>query len=185
MDLITNVVQGSGSDRLLLLLHGYGADERDLGGLLSYLDPEGRFVTVLPRGPIAAPPGFSWFDMMGVSDQPDPEAALAQGFADALASVDDLLDAACAEHGMARDQAVVGGFSQGGGLALALAPGPHDRPRPAGVLAMSPFVLPGVLQVDLESAIGVPVLLQHGTDDPMVPVAGTRDLARALSDAGF
>src|SRR4051812_31678271 len=82
MDLITNVVQGSGSDRLLLLLHGYGADERDLGGLLSYLDPEGRFVTVLPRGPIAAPPGFSWFDMMGLSEQSDPEAALAQGFAD-------------------------------------------------------------------------------------------------------
>ena len=63
MDLVTNVVRGSESDRLLLLLHGYGADERDLGGLLRYLDPEGHFVTVLPRGPIAAPPGFSWYDI--------------------------------------------------------------------------------------------------------------------------
>ena len=52
MDLVTNVVQGSASDRLLLLLHGYGADERDLGGLLSYLDPQGHFATVLPRGPV-------------------------------------------------------------------------------------------------------------------------------------
>ena len=63
MELVTNVVRGSESDRLLLLLHGYGADERDLGGLLGYLDPEGRFATVLPRGPVAAPPGFSWYDM--------------------------------------------------------------------------------------------------------------------------
>ena len=48
---MTNVVHGSGAERVLLLLHGYGADERDLGGLLTYLDPEGKFVTVLPRGP--------------------------------------------------------------------------------------------------------------------------------------
>jgi thioredoxin len=180
MDLVTNVVRGSESDRLLLLLHGYGADERDLGGLLTYLDPEGRFVTVLPRGPIAAPPGFSWYDMTAG----DPES-LAEGFADALAAIDDLLDAACAEHGMKREDAVVGGFSQGAGLALALALGPTERARPAAVLAMSPFVAPGLLHVDVESAREVAVLLQHGTDDPMVPVAATRELAKALTDAGL
>jgi thioredoxin 1 len=179
MDLVTNVVRGSESDRLLLLLHGYGADERDLGGLLGYLDPDGHFVTVLPRGPVAAPPGFSWFDMAGG----DPQT-VAEGFAEALAAIDDVLDAACAEHGMKRAEAVVGGFSQGAGLALALALAPSDRPRPAGVLAMSPFAAPGLLQVDLDGARDVAVLLQHGTDDPMVPVAGTRELAKALADAG-
>ena len=114
MDLVTNVVQGSESDRLLVLLHGYGADERDLGGLLSYLDPEGHFVVVLPRGPVAAPPGFSWFDLTSG----DPDAAVAGLRRRAPRPIDDLIDAACAEHGMAREQAVVGGFSQGGGLAL-------------------------------------------------------------------
>jgi thioredoxin 1 len=177
MDLVTNVVRGSESDRLLLLLHGYGADERDLGGLLSYLDPEGHFATVLPRGPVAAPPGFSWYDMAAA----DPAA----GFTEALAAVDDLLDAACEEQDLSRSEAVVGGFSQGAGLALALALGPTDRPRPAAALAMSPFVAPGVLQVDPEGAAGVAVLLQHGTDDPMVPVAGTRDLAGVLAEAGL
>ncbi len=48
----------------------------------------------------------------------------------ALAAVDDLLDAACAEHGFERAQAVVGGFSQGGGLALALGARPV-RAHPA------------------------------------------------------
>jgi thioredoxin 1 len=179
MDLVTNVVTGSNAERLLLLLHGYGADERDLGGLLGYLDPEGRFATVLPRGPVAAPPGFSWFDLAGE----DPQA-VAAGFAEALAAIDDLLDAACAEHGFDRAQAVVGGFSQGAGLALALALGRTDRPRPAGVLAMSPFVAPGLLEADIEGARQVAVLLQHGTNDPMVPAGGTRKLAEALAEAG-
>jgi thioredoxin 1 len=180
MDLVTNVVTGSNADRLLLLLHGYGADERDLGGLLGYLDPDGRFAAVLPRGPIAAPPGFSWFDF----GSGDPQEAAA-GFAEALAAVDDLLDAACAEHGFERAQAVVGGFSQGAGLALALALGPSERTRPVGVLAMSPFVPPGILEIDLEHARDVAVLLQHGTADPMIPTAGTRGLAEALVNAGL
>jgi thioredoxin 1 len=176
-DLILNVVKSNESDRLLLLLHGYGADERDLGGLLGYLDPEGHFVTVLPRGPVAAPPGFSWFDVMTTEAN-----STAQGFADAVSAVDDLLDQACVEHGMAREQAVIGGFSQGAGVALAVGLGRSDRVRPAAVLAMSPFVLLDLIDVDWDAARDVPVLLQHGTDDPMVPVAASRDLARALSE---
>src|SRR2546423_11622926 len=104
MALITNVVRGGGADRVLLLLHGYGADERDLGGLLPYLDPDGRFVTVMPRGPVATPPGFAWFDMQG-----EPETAAA-GFVAARAELDDLLDSALAEHGLQRDEAIVAGF---------------------------------------------------------------------------
>jgi thioredoxin 1 len=46
-------------------------------------------------------------------------------------------------------------------------------------------VAPGALQVDAEGAAEVAVLLQHGTDDPMVPVAGTRDLAGVLAEAGL
>jgi len=179
MDLVTNVVQGANSERLLLLLHGYGADERDLGGLLPYLDPEGRFVTVLPRGPIAAPPGFSWFDLMSQDAQ-----VAQQGFVDALDAIDDLLDQVCEEHGMARTDAVVGGFSQGGGIALALALGSSDKPRPAAVLAMSPFIPFDPTAVDWDAATEVAVLLQHGTEDPMVKPLGTRRFAEVLADRG-
>ena len=59
MALVTNVIKGSDAERVLLLMHGYGADERDLGGLLPYLDPEGTFVTVLPRGPHSRAAGHS------------------------------------------------------------------------------------------------------------------------------
>src|SRR5262249_56161125 len=86
MALVTNVIEGSAADRVLLLMHGYGADERDLGGLLPYLDPDGHFVTVLPRGPLAAPPGFAWFDI-AAAEGDDAQRA----FTEAVDLVDDLL----------------------------------------------------------------------------------------------
>jgi thioredoxin 1 len=175
MALVTNVIEGSAADRVLLLLHGYGADERDLGGLLPYLDPDGRFVTVLPRGPLAAPPGFSWFDVM----TEDPEAART-GADDARAVLDELLDAVCEERGLSRAESIVAGFSQGGGLALALAYQRSDKPHPAGVLAMSPFLRLESIDVDWDLAKDIPVLVQHGTDDPMVNVQNSRDLAATL-----
>src|SRR5436190_1244046 len=179
MALVTNVIAGSDAERVLLLMHGYGADERDLGALLPYLDPQGKFVTVLPRGPHAAPPGFSWFDVM----TEDPDVAR-EGFADALSAVDELLDSACAEHGMKREEAVVAGFSQGAGLAFALGYGRSDKPHAAAVLAMSPFVRNEMVDVDWEHAKDIPILLQHGTDDPMVPVGNSRELAEQLVERG-
>jgi thioredoxin len=179
MALVTNLIAGSDARRVMLLAHGYGADERDLGGLLGYLDPEGIFATVMPRGPHAAPgaPGFSWYDMAA---PPTPEV-----FAEALAALDETLDDTCVAQGFPRSEAIVGGFSQGAGLALALALRTSDLPHPAGVLAMSPF-LPGLDGLELDdTAVGsIPILVQHGTHDPMIPVKQSRTLARALRAAG-
>jgi thioredoxin 1 len=179
MALVTNVIAGSVANRVLLLLHGYGADERDLGGLLPYLDPDGQFVTVLPRGPLAAPPGFSWFDVM----TQDADAARA-GAVEAREVLDELLDTVCEEHDMARAEAIVAGFSQGGGLALALAYQRSEKPHPAGAIVMSPFARLESIDVDWDAASDIPVLLQHGTDDPMVNVQNSRDLAAMLVARG-
>ncbi len=175
---MTNVVRGSAARRLLLLVHGYGADERDLGGLLPYLDPEGQFAAVMPRGPHEAPgaPGFSWFPLS--ADGFDADA-----FTESRAALDALVDEQCEELGFARSEAVIGGFSQGAGLALALGLGAGEGSRPAGVLAMSPFTPPAELVAfDWDAAREVPVLLQHGSEDPMIPVDRTRALARELGD---
>ncbi len=178
MTLITNVVSGGSPERVLLLAHGLGADERDLGGLLPYLDPDGHFVTVLPRGPVAAPPGFAWYQWSGAGEIDRT------GFESSLTELDDLLEQTCAGHGLAREEAVVGGFSQGAGMTLALALRRGERPHPAAVLAMSPVLSLDALDVDWEQAKAMPILLQHGTDDPLVPVQRSRDLARELEGRG-
>jgi thioredoxin 1 len=179
--LVTNVLRGDGAERLLLLVHGYGADEQDLGGLLPHMDPEGKFCAVMPRGPEAAAgtPGFAWY-----SWNPDGEF-VAGAFATSLDALDDLLDEACEEQGFARDEALVAGFSQGAGMMIALALRFSDRPRPIGVLAMSP-ALPGldVFNPDWEAGQAIPVLIQHGDQDPLVPVARVRQLARVLEARG-
>ena len=181
MTLVTNTVKGSDSQRLLLLVHGYAADEQDLGGLLQYLDPDGVFAAVMPRAPMAAPgtPGYMWYDMVGGDD-------VAGQFATALDELDALVDDQCAQLGFDRSQAIFGGFSQGGGLALALglftpADG-RPRVRPAGVLAMSPAAMTGPVD---DGARDVRVLVQHGRDDPLIPVQRSRDLAGDLRGFGI
>jgi thioredoxin len=178
MALVTNVVKGSSSRRLLLLVHGFGADEQDLGGLLPYLDDDGAFAAVMPRAPLRAPgtPGYMWYDMLSGSD-----AAAADQFAEALQELDALVDEQCAQLGLDRASAVFGGFSQGGALALALALYAAGGTAPAGVLALSPARVgaqPGA------APRAVPVFVGHGTDDPLIPVQQSRDLVRELRAAG-
>ena len=172
MALVTNVVHGSDADRVLLLLHGYGADERDLGGLLG---------VPRPRGPLrhraaawAAGRAAGLLVVRRDGGDPTPARGVRRR---RCAVVDDLLDEVCAEHGLSRGEAVVGGFSQGGGLALALGLGRSDRPHPAGVLAMSPFVRAerrststGRRRADIA---GAPPARHRRPDDPGRPAAAS------------
>src|SRR5882672_3329127 len=117
MALVTNIVKSSSAQRLLLLVHGYGADEQDLGGLLPYLDPDGIFAAVMPRAPMPAPgaPGYMWYDMTGGGD-----GDVSAQFLAALAELDALVDEQCEQLGLDRSEAIFAGFSQGAGLVLAL-----------------------------------------------------------------
>ena len=51
---------------LLVLLHGYGANEADLFGLADQLPDE--FVVASVRAPLAMGPGFTWFPLTGSLD---------------------------------------------------------------------------------------------------------------------
>jgi thioredoxin 1 len=104
-------------------------------------------------------------------------------FLDSLEQLDSLLDTVCEEHGPDRADAIVGGFSQGGGLAVALGLRRSERPHPAAVLAMSSY-LPDVEGVEYDWAAGreLPFLVQHGTEDPLIPVEQGRRLAETLME---
>ncbi|MGH2684818.1 MAG: alpha/beta hydrolase, partial [Actinomycetota bacterium] len=184
MSLVTNVVSSPTASRLLLLVHGLGADEHDLEGLLPYLDPAGLFVAVLPRAPYSlggAMPGYGWFDFGG------PDGVDRESYLSSVDALDRLVDEACSEHGFRRSEAVVAGFSQGAAMALALAYRRSDRVRPAAVLAMSGFLPQAPWLPLLGESDGIelpPALVQHGSHDPLVAPARGQAVARDLTAMG-
>jgi phospholipase/carboxylesterase len=170
---------GGEPEGALVLSHGRGADELDLLPLLDLLDPEHRLVGLLPRGPLALPPGGAHWYIVREIGFPDAPTFI-ETFADASA----WLDAALEEAGIAIDRTVLGGFSQGAVMSYALGLA-ESRPRPAGTIAMSGF-LPTVdgFELDLESVAGMPVSISHGTYDPVIPVDFGRDARDRLRAAG-
>ena len=93
--------------RLLVLIHGYGADEHDLAPLAQLYDPDGNYFAVCPRGPNTVPPwGAGWYEptSSGLDDE--------SGFAEAVARLDATIDLMCSEHGFDRREAVFVGFSE-------------------------------------------------------------------------
>ncbi|WP_341933580.1 alpha/beta hydrolase [Microbacterium sp. LWO14-1.2] len=146
---------------LLVLLHGYGADEHDLFGLVPYL-PEGIAVASV-AAPLAPPwpmPGRSWYPIEGLDGRSSTAVtAAAQAFLHWLGS----------ERKDAASVALLG-FSQGAAVALQalrLAPEKVDA-----VVALSGYAAPGELPRDVELAeLRPPVFWGRGTNDDVVPAA--------------
>ncbi|MFJ2504651.1 alpha/beta hydrolase [Microbacterium sp. NPDC087592] len=153
----------STSDRgrmpLLVLLHGYGADEHDLFGLVPYL-PEGVAVASV-AAPLAPPwpmPGRSWYAIEGLDGRsPEAVTVAAEAFLRWLdAAVEDAPSVALL------------GFSQGAAVslqALRLAP-----ERFSAVVALSGYVASGELPHDEALAeLRPPVFWGRGTHDDVIP----------------
>src|SRR2546429_8577344 len=101
---------------VLVLLHGRGTDELDLFPLLDLLDPDGRFVGVTPRGPLALPPGGAHWYVIREVGHPDPET-----FFSTFEALAEWLDALPAELDAQNGRFVLGGVSQGAVVSHALA----------------------------------------------------------------
>ncbi len=159
---------------LLVLIHGRGADERDLFPLLDVLDPERRLLGVTPRGPLSLPPGGAHWYVVHEIGYPDPAT-----FLPTYTALSDWLDGL----GFAPERTVIGGFSQGAVMTYALSLG-SGRPRPAASIALSGFMptVPG-FELDLEAPLP-PVAIGHGTFDSVISVAWGRRAKEALEAAG-
>jgi len=159
---------------LLVLLHGRGADERDLFPLLDLLDPERRLLGVTPRGPLTLPPGGAHWYVVREIGHPDPET-----FLPTYAAVSEWLDGL----GFAPERTVIGGFSQGAVMTYALSLG-SGRPRPAASIALSGFMptVPG-FDFDLDPPLP-PIAIGHGTFDPVISVDWSRRAQETLEAAG-
>jgi len=163
----------------LILLHGRGADEYDLLGVLDALDPEQRLVGLTPGAPLPGPGGGRWWYHVPRVGFPDPTT-----FHATYEQLTTFLDGWLEDHGLGWEQAILGGFSMGCVMSYATGLGP-GRPSPAGILAMSGFI-PTVQgwEPELEQRQDLPVFITHGARDPVISVEFARDARGLLLDAG-
>lgn len=165
----------------LILNHGRGADENDLHPLLDELDPERRLVGITTGAPLTGVPpgGRHWYLVERVGF---PHAGT---FARSYESLTTRLDAELAGRGIEWSRTIIGGFSQGTVMSYATALGP-DRPRPAGVIALSGFI-PEVEGWHPEPAEAreTAFWIHHGANDPVIGVGFARAARELLEGAGI
>jgi phospholipase/carboxylesterase len=180
MSLTTYRIVREGADRLLFLFHGWSAEQHHLAAYVPLVDPDERFTALCPRALHDLPDsdGASWYDR--TADGTVPES-----FHRALDSLTELIETECNSSGIPPERCVLGGFSQGGFLALALALR-AGAPRWGGVWAMC-CAMPEVagLELDLSAGAGTPALIQVGDRDVIITPDRGRAAADALRSAGW
>lgn len=165
------------ASHLVVLCHGYGADGNDLIELAPHWQrflPDLAFVAPNAPEPCAGSPmGYQWFPIT----QLDPQL-MRQGVEGAAAGLDYFLDSELARHDLTGDKLILVGFSQG--TMMALHCGLRRPLKPAAIIGFS-----GVLAGDAPPNTDVPVLLIHGSHDPMIPLDGLFFSAATLGKAGI
>ena len=154
----------------LVLVHGRGGSAWDMLGLAREVSADG--ITCL--APQAA--GATWYPQRFLAPYADNEPWLSSGL-DLLAAVVETIAAA----GIADRRVVLGGFSQGGCLALHFAAS-HAR-RWGGLIGLSSGLIgpPGVTWDFDGSLDGTPAFLGCSDRDPHIPRERLEETARALT----
>ena len=166
------------ADALVVFLHGYGADGRDLIDLGQQWQnwlPNAAFVSPHAPEPCGmSPMGRQWFPLT----MRDPSERW-RGVVGARPSLDAFLDEELENHHLTPDRLALVGFSQGTMMALHV--GLRRDVSPAAILGYS-----GVLvgPEHLEEATGKPkILLVHGDRDEVIPLDALFMSADALGKA--
>ena len=175
--------EGDGPFPTLYALHGWGSNAIDLINLAPHL-LGGSLLVIAPDGPLRFPIGEGvygrgWFPIAG-------EGPLdREGFLAGRATLEAFLADANERYQVDPARALVLGFSQGGVMAYDLAL--REPERYAGLIALSSW-LPQELAELYESSPGhglLPTLVQHGSQDPMIPVERAEASVRRLRALGL
>lgn len=179
---------GPGPRHAVVWLHGLGADGNDFVPIVPHLPSATRrsvrFVFPhAPVRPVTLNGGMAmraWYDILGMEIDRNQDRV---GIEMSLAQVDALLDDQI-EQGIAPENLILAGFSQGGAIALRC--GLARRPALAGIMVLSAYLLDAdrLSEWAVAESAAVPIFMGHGTEDPVVPVGLGHDSAERLKAAG-
>ncbi len=166
------------SDHLLVLLHGWGANAQDVAGLIEGIGMVSAPIAArLPNAPFAhpmVPGGLAWYSFPPNYNFQMPHDFSAQ--ADLQSSRQQLkawMESLPEQTGIPLEKTIMGGFSQGGAMTLDV--GPH-----LPLAAM--MILSGYSHAPIAKCVTPrPVLLVHGRQDPVVPLARALDTQTQLA----
>ena len=165
--------------QIVLLLHGYGSNGADLISLAPHWQaalPDALFLA--PNAPQRCPgAGFQWWALAAFSP-----AALAAGTASAAPAIDAFIDRKLGQYGLTDADMAIVGFSQGTMMALHV--GLRRPARVAGIVGYS-GMLTGAPELARLPLTQPPVLLIHGSADPVVPVAALHAAKTGLDKLGI
>ncbi|WP_428031771.1 alpha/beta hydrolase [Ancylobacter sp.] len=176
---------GGPATSLVVLLHGYGADGRDLidlGEFWAPMLPGTAFVSPHAPEPLAiAPVGRQWF---GYVERDDRERWT--GVQSAHAALGGFLDAELARLNLPGSRLALVGFSQG--TMMALHTGLRRKVPPAGIVGFSGIhvLAPerAMAEFDAEIIARPPVLLVHGDLDQVIPPTALPRAVESLQRQG-
>jgi phospholipase/carboxylesterase len=173
----------------IIWLHGLGASANDFPPIVDHLglnhSPSIQFIfPQAPDRPITVNNGYvmpGWYDIKGLNmkDKQDRE-----GIEQSRATVETIIQEQISK-GIASENIILAGFSQGGAVSYYTALRSHHRL--AGVLAMSTYlVFPDESETEQTPVNkGIPIFASHGTQDSMVPVGLGEQGAQKVKSLGY
>jgi phospholipase/carboxylesterase len=182
------VCTGASPSAAVIWLHGLGADGHDFEPIVPHIRWEGMpdIRYVFPHAaerPVTINGGMSmraWYDILSLEGPREQDASGIQASVDAATA----LVVHEIQRGIAPENIIIAGFSQGGAIAtLAAMQFSH---RLAGLVVLSSYLLfADSLAGNTTSAnAALPAFVAHGQLDPMLPISMGQEIATSLEALG-
>lgn len=150
-----------GKDKIVFFLHGYGSNAENILSILEFFQgkrPQYHYCAL--QAPSYWPHdeyGFQWFSLPDIERE-----TIVKGLKASLDSLRLQMDKILSEHNLSPENAIVGGFSQGGMMSLNCL---YGQVKYAGLMSYSG----GFFEYG-KPCQNIPCFLVHGNQDQVVPL---------------
>jgi len=176
----------------LILLHGLGADGNDMHPIAQAM--AARLQNTYPQlqirihcpdapaRPVSVNGGYimpAWFDLYSLDSHARMDT---HGIEQSRQRISQLITTEL-DNGILPEHIILGGFSQGGVIAMHCAL--HQSERLGGLLALSTWLPRTPLPPPSTAACQTPVFIAHGIDDDLIPLQAANHTRDTLAELGY